>query len=152
MIADSMKTDLGLLRLLVDRSTDASAAEAVTLLIRGLDLIDGTPFDSSDYEWAYETQQHCEACELVELATTRCVRLALELGDLHAARSAVSAGLRALPTNEPLYRERMRVEAAAGSPDGVRRTLAELRTVLADVGPLEPDPATLHLAWQLASA
>ncbi len=48
-----------------------------------------------------------------------------------------------MPMNEPLHRERMRVEPAAGSPKGVRRTLAELRCALADLGagsePVEPD-------------
>jgi DNA-binding SARP family transcriptional activator len=156
VIADSVMTDLGLLRLLVDRSSDVSAAEAVALLLRGLQLIDGVPFDSADYEWAFESQQHATGCELVEFAATQCVRLALELGDVYAARAAVACSLRALPTNEPLYRERMRVEATAGSPDGVRRALAELQAALSDqfddVDQVKPAPVTLHLAAQLAGA
>ncbi len=39
----------------------------------GLQLIDGVPFDSPDYEWAHETQQHSEAFELVEAPAGRCV-------------------------------------------------------------------------------
>ena len=43
---------------------------------------------------------------------------------------ALSQGLKALPLNEPLYRARMRVEAASGSPQRVRQVLTELKTAL----------------------
>jgi len=155
-IDPGVMSDLSVLRMLAGRCSEASAAEAVALLLRGLELVDGVPFDSSDYEWAHETQQHSEACELVEEVAIRCARLALDVGDITAARMAVTAGLRAMPMNEPLYRERMRVEAAAGSPEGVRRTLADLRSALADLGEgfeaVEPHMATLELAARLASA
>ena len=153
VVAAGVMSDLDMLRTLADRAAEASTAEALALLLRGLELVDGVPFDSPDYEWAYETQQHAGACELVERVAVRCARLALELGDITSARTAVAAGLRAVPLNEPLYRERMRVESAAGSPEGVRRTLADLRNALSDPGagsdPVEPDSATLHLAAQL---
>ncbi len=152
----SVMSDLSVLRTLADRSNGGSAAEAVSLLLRGLDLVDGVPFDSPDYEWAYETQQHADACELVETVAIRCAQSALELEDVRAARLAVAAGLRALPLNEPLYRQRMRIEGAAGNQEGVRRALDELHTLLsvADVGNLsaEPESATVRLAHQLGAA
>ncbi len=154
VVADGVMSDLDVLRTLANRAAEASAAEAVALLLRGLEFVDGVPFDSPDYEWAYESQHYAEACELIETVALRCARLALELGDVPAARTAVTGGLRAMPANEPLYRERMRTEAAAGSPEGVRRTLAELRCVLAEYGsgsvPVEPDGATVQLACLLS--
>ena len=81
---------------------------------------------------------------------------ALNLGDIAAARVAVAYGLRALPLNEPLYRERMRIESAAGNPDGVRRSLTELRIALHarsdGTVDLEPEHTTLQVAMSLAPA
>ena len=71
-----------------------------------------TPFDAQGYDWSYEHQFNAEACEAIESVCVRLAELALEHGDLSAARSGIGRGLRALPLNEPLYRWRMR----AGQP------------------------------------
>src|SRR5690606_33466097 len=100
-------------------------------------------------------QDHAAACEAVQVATLRCVEIAMNLGDLVAARHAVTQGLRALPMNEPLYRARMRIESAGGNPAGVHQALGELTTAL-DIaldgdggGDLTPEPETLRLAKEL---
>lgn len=80
----------------------------------------------------------------------------MNLGDLVAARHAVTQGLRALPMNEPLYSARMRIESASGNPDGVRQALGELTTALDIAVPghadLAPEPETLRLAQALTTA
>ncbi len=122
--------------------------------MRGLELVQGVPFDFPDYDWSYESQHHAEACELIESAALRCSMSALDLGDIAAARATVALGLRALPLNEPLYRARMRVEWAAGNPDGVRRSLVELRAAPSACSDgtmdLEPERSTSQLATSLA--
>ncbi|HWL43013.1 MAG TPA: hypothetical protein VNQ73_08715 [Ilumatobacter sp.] len=156
VLSERVTTDLAVLTALHERAGHVSESEAVELLLRGLDLIDGVPFDSAEYDWAHETQDHAAACEAVQVATLRCVEIAMNLGDLVAARHAVTQGLRALPMNEPLYRARMRIESAGGNPDGVRQALGELTTAL-DIaldgdGDLTPEPETLRLAHELTKA
>lgn len=126
VLSERVMTDLDILTRLHARSADVAEAEALDLLLRGLDLIDGVPFDSPEYEWSFESQDHATACEEVESAALRCVDVAMNLGDLDAARRAVTQGLRALPLNEPLYRARARIESASGNPEGARQALAEL--------------------------
>lgn len=157
VISPRVMTDLDVLSSLRDRAPRVSEAEALQLLLDGLDLIDGVPFDSAEYEWSFESQDHALACETVEAATLDCVEIAMNLGDLVAARRAVTQGLRALPLNEPLYRARMRIEAASGNPDGVRRALGELTTALGISAPgidppPEPEPETKRVADALVSA
>ena len=155
VLSERVMTDLDVLDRLHSRSADVAEAEALHLLLRGLDLIDGVPFDSAEYDWSFETQDHATACETVEAATLRCVEIAMNLGDLVAARHAVGQGLRALPMNEPLYRARMRVEAAAGNPDGVRQALSELTSAIGascDGVPAQPEAETVRMARSLISA
>ncbi|MGD9796163.1 MAG: LysM peptidoglycan-binding domain-containing protein, partial [Acidimicrobiia bacterium] len=151
VMSDRVMTDLAVLASVHRRAEHVSEAEALPLLLQGLELIDGVPFDSAEYEWAFETQDHAAACETIEAATLRCVDIAMNLGDLVAARHAVTQGLRALPLNEPLYRARMRIEAASGNPDGVRQALSELTTGLGGTDG-EPQIETVRLARELAPA
>lgn len=155
VVSDRVMTDVEILRRLQARTEQVAEAEGLDLLLHGLDLIDGVPFDSAEYDWSYETQDHATACETVEAAALRCVELAMNLGDLVAARHAVTQGLRALPLNEPLYRARMRIEAAGGNTDGVRNALVELTTALGDAtsGTLQcgPEAQTLSLAKALTA-
>jgi hypothetical protein len=150
---DEVTTDLVILQHALHRADQVSQAEALDLLMHGLDLIAGIPFDGSNCDWAYETQDHAIACEAVETAVLSAVQIALELGDIAAARTAVSQGLRALPLNEPLYRARMRVEAASGSPQRVGQALSELRAALElhcdDGFAIGPEAETEHLAARL---
>ena len=134
VLSDQVMTDLEVVARLHARAAEVSESEGLRLLMHGLDLIDGVPFDSAEYEWSFETQDHALACETVEAATLRCVEIAMNLGDFDSARHAVTQGLRALPMNEPLYRARMRIEAASGNPNGVRQALGELGAALDSSG------------------
>ena len=67
----------------------------------------------------------------------------------------MTQGLRALPLNEPLYRARIRIEAAGGNPDGVRQALGELTSALgtcADGIEAEPEAETIRVARSLTSS
>jgi DNA-binding SARP family transcriptional activator len=152
VLSDGVMTDLGVLARVHARAQHISEAEALQLLLRGLDLIDGVPFDSPEYDWSFETQDHATACETVEAATLHCIDIAMNLGDLNAARHAVTQGLRALPLNEPLYRARMRIEIASGNPEGARRALSELTSALGDASrtaEAAPEAETLRLVREL---
>jgi hypothetical protein len=139
-------TDLAVLQRSLAEAATQSAGEAIENLSEALDLVRGVPFDSADFEWAHEQQFVADACETIEKATLRVVRLALELGEPAAAREAVTQGLRALPGNEPIYRARMEIEHALGNSDGVNNALRELTCVLAgavdDGFACDPSPET----------
>ena len=148
-------TDLAVLQNSLAESATQSAGEAISNLSEALALIRGVPFDGADFEWAHEQQFVADACETIEAATIRVVRLALELGEPAAARDAVTQGLRALPGNEPIYRARMEIEHALGNADGVNNALREFTCVLAgavdDGFACEPSPETFAMHSRLTS-
>jgi hypothetical protein len=129
-----------------------SPGHPIDLLLQATALIEGTPFDAQGYDWSYEHQFNAEACEAIESVCVRLAELALEHGDLSAARGAIGRGLRALPLNEPLYRWRMRTEAQAGNVGGMRAAFEELRSRLSDLDDeITPSGLTSSLFEQLWS-
>ncbi len=152
-LADDVTTDMHLLEAAIGRAESASSGRAIDLLREGLAYVEGVPFDDPSFDWAHDRQHHSHASSLVETAALRLVDLALEDGDIDTARVAYRQGLRGLPLNEPLYRARMRTEAAAGNPDGVRDAYNELVRALADLddalGAYEPDDETRRLYERL---
>ena len=149
-------TDLDVLVGALQNSVALSAVQAIASLTAALDLVRGVPFDGADFDWAHEQQFVADACETVEAATLRVVKLALELGDPASARQAICQGLRALPGNEPIYRARMQIEHALGNIDGVNGALRELTSVLlgaADDGfEFEPSAETIDLHRRLSAS
>ncbi len=151
-LAAGVLTDLTVMKAFAARAEEVSSGEAIDLLLQATALIEGTPFDAQGYDWSYEHQFNAEACEAIESVCLRLAEFAVEHGDLSAARSAISRGLKALPLNEPLYRWRMRVEAQAGNVGGVRAAFAELSTRLADLdSATAPSTSTELLYDQLLS-
>lgn len=151
-LADGVLTDLSVMKAFAARAEEVSSGEAIDLLLRATALIEGTPFDAQGYDWSYEHQFNAEACEAIESVCVRLAELALEHGDLSAARSAIGRGLRALPLNEPLYRWRMRAEAQAGNLGGVRAAFEELQSRLSDLDDeITPSGLTSSLFEQLWS-
>ncbi|MFT3851347.1 MAG: hypothetical protein QM733_01180 [Ilumatobacteraceae bacterium] len=152
-LAPDVVTGVELLRGAFDDSARLSSHPATERLRQALTLVGGVPFDAPGYDWAYERQHYADACELVERCTLRLVDLALDDDDLTTAREAVSAGLRALRINEPLYRARMRIEAQGGNVAGVRQVYDELVNLLAELddgdGAYLPAPATEALRDEL---
>lgn len=152
-LADDVTTDMHLLEAAIRRAESASSGRAIDLLRDGLSYVDGVPFDDPSFDWAHDRQHHAHASTLIETAALRLIDLALEDGDIDTARVAYRQGLRGLPLNEPLYRARMRTEAAAANPVGVREAYNELVRALADLddalGAFEPDDETRRLHERL---
>lgn len=124
------------------------------------DLYRGEPLDGITYTWAEpvrETLRRQATDALAALADS--LAPAGEPGAGPAGQSPASAdpaeALAALERavevdlyNEELYRRIMRLQAAAGRRDAVRRTLRLLEARLVDLD-TDPDPATLALATDL---
>jgi DNA-binding SARP family transcriptional activator len=155
-LGDDVMTDLAILKLCAAHAREAASGRAIELLTHGLELIEGAPFDLPGYDWASEHQYHAEACAGIEGAALQLVGLALQAGQLDIARRAIEQGLRAVPANEPLYRERMKLEAHAGNHTAVRQAFAELQHQLDELGggidDFEPSPETIALAKRLTNA
>lgn len=155
-LATSIGTDLAYFAQLVDYADDGSMDEAIELLTEAIDLVNGRPFDAAGYDWAHQQQHHARACELIESTALRIVDLALDTGELDVARHGITQTLRALPANEPLYRARMSVEAAADNPAGVCSAYDELRSLLAELSEdgfdFEPSKRTTRLRADLLTS
>lgn len=134
-------------------------------------LYRGEPFDGSGYSWAEPSRE-----ALRRQATDALAALAESLTpdsdddrifgrisgpggravsqpdgpeiDPVEALTALERGIEVDPYNEELYRRIMRLHAAAGRRDAVRRTLRLLEARLIDLD-TDPDPATLALATDL---
>ena len=64
-------------------------------------------------------------------------------------------GLKGLPLNEPIYRARMHVEAAAANPDRLREAYSVLTRELSQIGcdgGFEPDAETTRTFKRLLAA
>lgn len=141
-LADGVYSDHRLFEILTDRAAQVPSSQAAPLLHQALDLIDGPPFNADGYEWAHVSQLVAEIEARIERAALDLVNLELEAGDVEEARRAVMQGLRALPGNEVLYRERVRIEETAGNMTAARSALMELIYYLEDLG-TEPSNGTI---------
>ena len=127
-------------RLAPDDRACLAACQKAAALYRG-PLADG-----AGYDWA---EPYAETARRRALdAWTRIAEI-LEPASPDQALAALETALGHDPYNEYLYQRIMRLQAAAGRPDAVRRTLQLLETRLADLG-LSPDPATRKAAQQAA--
>lgn len=141
-------TDLALFAQRVTQASESSTSEAIALLRDALGMVDGPPFDGAGYDWAHRDQDVSHASRLVEQAVEALVDLAIEAGQVDAARDAITRGLRGLPGNEELYRCRMRVEHHAGNHAGIVSAYSELTVYLADLD-ADASPATTGLFNEL---
>jgi len=145
-------SDLTVLRTSYDQAVESSSAEAIPLLRDALDLIEGPPFDAPGYDWAHHTHQYvAEASALIEQAAALLAKLAQADGNTELARYALVQGLRALPGNEVLYRQRMQLEHEAGNLPAVHAAYVELLSYLADLE-AEPSESTIDLHGRLTFA
>ncbi len=155
-LGPGVTTDLELLERAFRNAAHASTGEAIEHLRAGLAYVDGVPFDSPNLDWPHNQQHHAHASTLIEHAALMLVDLALDIGDIATARFACQQGLIGLPLNEPLYCARMRVEAAAGHPNGIREAYRDLVRGLSGLdeglGTYQPDPNTSRLYEQLLTA
>lgn len=143
-------SDLTVLRTSYERAIESSSAEAIPLLRDALDLIEGLPFDAPGYDWAHHTHQYvAQASALIEQAAVLLAKLAQADGNTNLARHALVQGLRALPGNEVLYRQRMQLEHDTGNLAAVKAAYEELSNQLSELES-EPSEATGDLFRTLA--
>ena len=108
-------------------------------------LYRGPLADGAGYEWA---EPYAETARRRALdAWTRIAEL-LEPAGPDQALAALETALGHDPFNEYLYQRIMRLQAAAGRPDAVRRTLRLLETRLSELG-VTPGPQTRQAAAAL---
>ena len=108
-------------------------------------LYRGPLADGAGYEWA---EPYAEAARRRALdAWTRIAEL-LEPAGPDQALAALETALGHDPFNEYLYQRIMRLQAAAGRPDAVRRTLRLLEKRLTEIG-VTPGPQTRQAAAAL---
>lgn len=145
-------TDLQLLAQLYEQAQSASSGDAMQMLRQGLDLVGGTPFNDSHYEWAQMGQYRAEADYLIEQVALALADLAVEAGDYDAARAAIISGLRGVPMSEALYRTRMNIEAASGDLHAVKKAYTELTCLLDNmIAGFEPSDDTTDLFAHLTN-
>jgi DNA-binding SARP family transcriptional activator len=125
-----------------DEAGRLAACRAATALYRG-PLADG-----AGYEWAEPWAETARRRALD--AWTRVAEI-LQPGEPDQAMAALEAALGHDPYNEQLYQKIMHVQAAAGRPDAVRRTLALLESRLIEIG-VTPGSQTRQAAAALLRA
>jgi hypothetical protein len=132
-LADGVTTDYEILRQAYERAQQSPDAESIQALDEALDLVQGRPFGTAGFEWAFRDGQYgAAATDLIEQAALTLARLACATGDTHTARRAIRRGLDGVPGNEVLYRARMQLEADVGNAAGVQQAYKELVNHLLD--------------------
>jgi DNA-binding SARP family transcriptional activator len=116
-----------------------AACRAAVALYRG-ELADG-----AGYEWA---EPHAETARRRALDAWTAIAEILAPADPDQALAALDAALAHDPYNEYLYQKIMRLQAAAGRPEAIRRTLHLLETRLTDLG-ITPSAQTRQPAASL---
>jgi DNA-binding SARP family transcriptional activator len=108
-------------------------------------LYNGELAAGAGYEWA---EPYAETARRRALDAWTTIAEILQPRDPDGALSALETALAHDPYNEYLYQRIMRLQAAAGRPEAVRRTLALLETRLTDLG-ITPGTQTRQVAASL---
>lgn len=147
LLSDDVVVDHAVLMSLLRRSRTAPTPHAERDLLRGAlrllrgELGHGRPVGR--YSWLPRTGVERDVVVLVVDAARRLARLETEAGDTSAAAAAVTAGLRAVPTSQPLWRDLLVAIAGCNSGE-LPNAVSEMRTVLASAQvPLEPETEAL---------
>ena len=152
-LAADVPCDWDVLRTLVTRADQTKErTRERDLLVRALHLIRGPLVGGiahGTYTWLPRTGVERQAEHLVLDAASRLCRITSEDGDQLAVEQAATAGLRAVPHAQHLWRSIIRAEYALGGPARLNDVADHVRFVLASSGvDMEPETATLidHLA------
>ena len=111
-------------------------------------LYRGELAEGAGYEWA---EPYAETARRRALDAWTTIAEILQPADPDQALSALETALSHDPYNEYLYQRIMRLQAAAGRPEAVRRTLGLLETRLTDLG-ITPSSQTRQAAASLLAA
>jgi DNA-binding SARP family transcriptional activator len=108
-------------------------------------LYEGPLADGAGYEWA---EPYAEQARRRALDACTTIAEILAPRDPEEALAVLETAIGCDPYNEFVYQKVMRLQAAAGRPDAVRRTLSLLETRLSGLG-VTPGPQTRSLAASL---
>ncbi len=141
-------TDLEAFGAALEEARNASGGARLAACRRAVALYRGELAEGTGYEWA---EPYAETARRRALDAWTTVAEILPPSDPHEALSALETALSYDPYNEYLYVRIMRLQAAAGRPEAVRRTLGLLESKLTDLG-LVPSSQTRQAAAALLAA
>ncbi len=110
-------------------------------------LYHGELAEGAGYEWA---EPYAETARRCALDAWTAIAAILQPRDPAQSQAALETALTHDPYNEYLYQKIMRLQAAAGHPEAVRRTLSLLEARLTELG-ITPGTQTRHIAASLLS-
>ena len=141
-------TDLEAFGEALEEARNASGDARLAACRRAVALYRGELAEGTGYEWA---EPYAEAARRRALDAWTTIAEILQPRDPHQALSALETALAHDPYNEYLYVRIMRLQAAAGRPEAVRRTLALLESRLTELG-ITPGAPTRQAAAALLAA
>jgi DNA-binding SARP family transcriptional activator len=138
-------TDLEAFIAALEQSRTASGDARLAACRTAVALYRGELAEGTGYEWA---EPYAETARRRALDAWTTIAEILQPADPGQALSALETALSHDPYNEYLYVKVMRLQAAAGHPEAVRRTLALLESKLTGLG-LTPSSQTRQAAAAL---
>ena len=141
-------TDLEAFGEALEAARNASGDARLAACRRAVALYRGELAEGAGYEWA---EPYAETARRRALDAWTTIAEILQPSDPGQALSALETALSHDPYNEYLYVRIMRLQAAAGRPEAVRRTLGLLESKLTDLG-LAPSSQTRQAAAALLAA
>lgn len=141
-----ISTDLWQFTAALDQARRAGTdQDRLTACREAAGLYRGELAEGEGYEWA---EPYAETARRRALDAWTTIADILQPHEPGQALAALESALGHDPYNEYLYQKIMRLQAAAGHPEAVRRTLSLLETRLADLG-ITPGTQTRHVAASL---
>ena len=141
-------TDLEAFSAALEEARNASGEARLAACRRAVALYRGELAEGTGYEWA---EPYAETARRRALDAWTTIAEILQPSAPDEALSALETALSHDPYNEYLYVRIMRLQAAAGRPEAVRRTLGLLESKLTDLG-LVPSSQTRQAAAALLAA
>jgi len=143
-----ISTDLQAFTGALDQARHAAPQVRLAACRTAVALYRGPLADGTGYDWA---EPYAETARRRALDAWTAIAEILQPHRPDQALSALETALGHDPYNEYLYVRIMRLQAAAGRPEAVQRTLALLESRLTDLG-LTPSPQTRQAAASLLHA
>jgi len=141
-------TDLEAFSAALEEARTTSGDARLAACRRAVALYRGELAEGTGYEWA---EPYAETARRRALDAWTTIAEILQPDDPGQALSAMETALSHDPYNEYLYVRIMRLQAAAGRPEAVRRTLALLESKLTELG-ITPSSQTRQAAAALLAA
>ena len=141
-------TDLQAFSVALEQARTASGEARLAACREAVALYRGELAEGTGYEWA---EPYAETARRRALDAWTTIAEILQPSDPDEALSALETALSHDPYNEYLYVRIMRLQAAAGRPEAIRRTLALLESRLTELG-ITPGTQTRQAAAALLGA